>query len=301
MDPLLIGIDLGGTEVKLGAFSNSGEVLEQCSVPTRDGEKEGGVPAFLFETRNGLDGLLARHCSAGPAPRIGVAAPGFVAADGRSIRHMPGRLFGLQGLDWATALGTAHPVPVLNDAHAALLGELWQGSAAGAKNAFMLTLGTGVGGAAVVDGKLLKGHLGRAGHLGHITLDLDGAADICGTPGSLEDAIGNHNIRERTGFETTHALVAAVDAGDEAARDHWLRSVRGLAAGITSLINVLDPECVIIGGGISKAGDTLLQPLQTELDAMEWRPAGHQVRLLRAELGSWAGTYGAAWNVLKEG
>jgi len=297
MDPFLIGIDLGGTEVKLGLFTAAGEMLDQRSVPTRDGETVGGVPAFLFETRNGLAALLEQHCAAGQAFRIGVAAPGFVAADSRSIAHMPGRLKGLQGLDWATALGTADAVPLLNDAHAALLGELWQGAVAGAKNAFMLTLGTGVGGAAVVDGELLKGHLGRAGHLGHITLDANGEPDNCGTPGSLEDAIGNHNVTARSGFETTHALVAAVDSGDPQALAHWTRSVHGLAAGIASLINVLDPESVIIGGGISKAGETLLAPLRAELDSMEWRPAGHAVRIVPAELGPWAGTYGAAWNV----
>ena len=100
----------------------------------------------------------------GGAPEaIGVSAPGLAARDERSIAVMPGRLEGLEGLDWTTFLDSPKPVPVLNDAHAALLGESWLGAAKGFQNVILLTLGTGVGGAAMVDGRLLRGHIGRAG------------------------------------------------------------------------------------------------------------------------------------------
>src|SRR5207249_2187105 len=127
---------------------------------------------------------------------------GLPARDGRSIASMPGRLAGLEGLNWQQWLGLAKPVPVFNDAQAALLGEVWLGAAKGAANAVLLTLGTGVGGAAMVDGRVLRGHLGRAGHLGHVALDPDGPGDIVNTPGSLEDAIGEHTltVRSRGGF-----------------------------------------------------------------------------------------------------
>ena len=114
---------------------------------------------------------------------IGVAAPGLPARDGRSIAFMPGRLPGLEGLDWATFLHASCDVPVLNDAQAALVGETWCGAAKGVRNALLLTLGTGVGGAAIVDGRVLHGHLGRAGHLGHVSLDPAGPLDIVNTPG----------------------------------------------------------------------------------------------------------------------
>src|SRR5207248_10157438 len=149
-----------------------------------------------------------------PAPStpsaVGVSAPGLAAADRRCISHMPRRLQGLEGLDWTEFLGVGRPVPVLNDAHAALLGECWIGAAQGLQNVAMLTLGTGVGGAAMVDGKLLRGHVGRAGHLGHICLNPYGTPGITGTPGSLENAIGNCTIEERTlgRFRSTHDLVA---------------------------------------------------------------------------------------------
>ena len=181
------------------------------------------------------------------------------------------------------------------------MGEVWQGAAAGAKNVILLTLGTGVGGAAMVDGRLLKGHIGRAGHLGHVSLDPDGPPDITGTPGSLEVAIGNCTIRERTGgrYESTLALAAAHAAGDEAAGRLWLQSVKALAAGVAGLINVLDPEIVIVGGGIAAAGAALFDPLRKHLESFEWRPHGRQARVVPAVLGEYAGALGAAWNAMR--
>ncbi len=188
----------------------------------------------------------------------------------------------------------------MNDAHSALTGEAWLGAARGFKNVIMLTLGTGVGGAAIVDGKLLRGHIGRAGHLGHTSLDKDGPPDVTGTPGSLEVAIGNCTIAERSHgrFKTTHDLIAAHHTGDTIATEVWLTSVHLLACAITSFINILDPEAVIIGGGISRAGNTLFGPLQKYLDVMEWRPGGQRAKIIPAQLGEFAGAFGAAYNAL---
>jgi len=213
---------------------------------------------------------------------------------------MPGKLRGLEGLSWTESLKTSHPVPVLNDAHAALLGEVWVGAAIGYRNAVLLTLGTGVGGAIFADGRLYQGHLGRAGHLGHISLNPDGQPDIVGTPGSLEQTIGNATLPERSGgrFTSTRQLVAAHLKGDEKATDVWLRSVYNLAAGITSIINAVDPEVIIIGGGIAQAGPALFDPLERFLETVEWRPQGHRVRIIPAALGDFAGTIGAAYYAL---
>ena len=241
--------------------------------------------------------------SGAPADGIGLSAPGLAAADGRSIVCMPERLQGLEGLDWTKFLGAAKTVPVLNDAHAALLGEAWVGAARGFQNVIMLTLGTGVGGAAMVDGRLLRGQIGRAGHLGHSSLDPDGPPDCAGTPGSLEVAIGNCTVQQRSHgrFQATHDLIAAHLKGDAEATAVWLKSVKALAAAVCSFINILDPEAVIIGGGIARAANALFEPLQQFLEPIEWRPVGQRARILAAQLGEFAGAFGAAANGLRKG
>ena len=187
-------------------------------------------------------------------------------------------------------------MPVLNDAHAALLGEAWKGAAVGYQHVALLTLGTGVGGGILCEGRLLKGHLGRAGHLGHISLNPDGPPDTVGTPGSLEQMIGNSTLaaRSKGRFTSTEELVDAHLAGDAEASDIWLRSVFNLAAGLTSLVNVLDPEVIILGGGIALAGAALFEPLARYMEVMEWRPLGQRVRIIPAALGELAGTLGIA-------
>ncbi len=292
---LAIGIDIGGTQIKAAAFSRAGVLLHRCTAETGDAP---GIspPQFAMNARRLLDELESQ--SDGRANAVGLSAPGLARADGRAIGWMPGRMHGLEGFDWSAWLG--REAPVLNDAHAALLGEVWQGAARGLRHAILLTIGTGVGGAVWADGRLLRGAIGRAGHFGHLCLDPFAPPTITGTPGGLEDWIGNHNITQRTGgrFPTTHQLVAAYEAGDALAAEVWLKSIRALGCAITSLVNVLDPEAVVIGGGIACAGRSLFDPLARVLDEMEWRPGGHRIRVLPAELGEWAGTYGAAWHAI---
>jgi glucokinase len=290
-----IGIDLGGSSVKAIAVTPAGESLDKFN-ESFDPEAR----MQFAETIRKLVERIERERGAAPA-RIGLSAPGLAARDGRSIAYLPERLEGLVGLDWSQFLGQAQPVPVLNDAHAALVGEAWLGAARGLQNVIMLTLGTGVGGAAMVDGRLLRGHTGKAGHLGHTCLDPDAPPDICGTPGSLENAIGNCTIQERSGgrFATTHELIAAHAAGDAEATRVWLRSVKALACAISTFTNVLDPEAVVIGGGIARAGDLLFKPLREMASAVEWKVCGHEVKILPAQLGELAGAYGAAFNALR--
>ncbi|WP_414660314.1 ROK family protein [Horticoccus sp. 23ND18S-11] len=290
------GIDIGGTQVKAVAVTDAGEVRQRAMRATRDGE------AGAAEWIAGARGLLADFSSAeGNAPAaIGVGAPGLVASDARSIAHLPGKLAGLVGLDWTAALDRTTIVPVLNDAQAALLGEAWIGAARDRRHVVMVTLGTGVGGAVLNDGRLLRGAIGRAGHLGHMSLDPSGPASITGMPGAIEVWMGDCTVAARTGgrFSTTAELVAAHRAGDAAASAIWLRSVRALACAIGSWINLFDPEVVVIGGGIALAGDALFVPLARELDAIEWRPGGHRVPIVAAALGEWAGAIGAARHAL---
>jgi glucokinase len=303
----VLGIDLGGTSIKAVAVTPAGELLAQQNVSFVDQDMEWAVKTRALVKRFQAEDffIAGKNMETGATPVLrclGLSAPGLAAADGRGIAFMPGRLLGLEGLDWTDYLGAAQPVRVLNDAHAALLGEVWLGAARGLKNVCLLTLGTGVGGAAMVDGHLLRGAMGRAGHLGHTVVDWLGPRDTCNAPGSLELFIGNKTIHERTGgrFATTHALVAAVESDDKAAEAMWLKSVRALACAVASFVNILDPEAVILGGGIARAGRTLFEPLQKFLDEVEWQPGGRRVQLLPAQLGEMAGAFGAAAHALKK-
>ena len=289
----ILGIDLGGTHVKGLVVDEWGRVHAEDTRPTEDG----AAGAWRDNVRRVVAGLQGRFPTIAVA---GLCAPGLASRDEKMIVSMPGRLQGLEGLDWSNELRL--PTVVLNDAHAALLGEVWLGAARGGTNVLMVTLGTGVGGAAMVDGRLLRGHLGRAGHVGHLSLDPAGEPDIVRTPGSLEDAMGDCTVDQRSGgrFATTRELVAAVIAGDEAARAVWERSTGALGAALAGLINVLDPQMIVLGGGIAAAGEVLFRPLAVALDRMEWRLGATGVALVPAKLGAQAGAFGAVYRALQK-
>jgi len=290
-----IGVDLGGTNIKIVVITSEGHVLDYLTCDTADAEG-----SWAQTIKHQLE--LVQHKRGNAPCHIGLAAPGLAARDGRSIAYMQGRLQGLEGFAWQDFLETRSPVVVLNDAHAALLGEVWQGAAKGFRNVVLLTLGTGVGGAVLVEGRLIKGQIGRAGHLGHVSVNSDGTPDIVNTPGSLEQMIGNYNVAERSAgkFTSTRKLVEAHLGGDQDATAIWLRSIFHLAAAIASFINAFDPEIVIVGGGIAQAGRALFEPLRKELDRFEWRPMGHQVQVIPAALGEKAGAIGAAYHAILE-
>jgi glucokinase len=289
----ILGIDLGGTHVKGLVVDEWGRVYAEDTRPTEDG----AAGVWRDNVRRVVAGLQGRFPTIAVA---GLCAPGLASRDEKMIVSMPGRLQGLEGLDWSSELRL--PTVVLNDAHAALLGEVWLGAARGGTNVLMVTLGTGVGGAAMVDGRLLRGHLGRAGHVGHLSLDPAGEPDIVRTPGSLEDAMGDGTVGRRRGgrFATTRALVAAVITGDEAARAVWERSTGALGAALPGLINVLDPLMIVLGGGIAAAGEVLFTPLTAALDRMEWRIGATGVALVPAKLGAQAGAFGAVYRALQK-
>ena len=283
-----IGIDIGGTYIKAVAVLPDGGELSRSlrSTPTERDALVAAVREVIEGHREGVgDGLLA--C-------LGISSPGLADREARSIRWMQGRMEIVQGLDWTTELGTR--VSVLNDAHAATLGEAWLGAARGYSDVVLLTLGTAIGGGILVGGELLRGHLGRAGHLGHLCLDVDGPQDICSTPGSLEDAVADCGVKARTNgrFRTTREVVEAAAEGNEEAGRTWARSIRSLACGVASMINAVDPEVVVLGGGIAKAGDALFEPLREVLNEVEWRPTDVAVRVVPAQLGDLAGAFGAA-------
>lgn len=287
-----IGIDLGGTNIKFLATDAKANIIQEVCCETED--THGSTSSWAERIAETIDNIESQQRR--PAHWIGVSAPGMTDREKRSIISLPGRLNGLEHLDWTTFLGREETVPVLNDAHAALYGESWSGSASEYKNVIFITLGTGVGGAFSINGQLQSGFLGRAGHFGHSCLNPDMPLDIKNSPGSIEMMIGECTIKERTKgyFNSTKELVNAHLSGDQSASEIWLRSVYHLACALSTFINILDPEVILLGGGISKAGDALMEPLKTYMDKVEWRPQGHKVPIKFATLGNRAGALGAA-------
>jgi glucokinase len=289
MDSATIGIDLGCTHIKAVLVKQDGNVLHEL----REDTDEQNDRHWKQRVAQRISDL--KQQSPLPIIGIGLSAPGLASADNTCIDFMPGRLPGLENYNWSEAIGER--VYVVNDAHAALMAEAIFGAARNLRHAILLTLGTGVGGGILIDGKLYQGIAQKAGHLGHATVDADDPRkDVTNMPGSLEDAIGNHTLYERSNgrYSNTLDLVRDYESGAAYAADIWLTSVRKLAVGIASFINILSPEAVILGGGISKAGDSLLNPLRQYLSEYEWRPGQPPTPIRLAEFSDVAGALGAA-------
>lgn len=287
--PAAIGIDIGGTQIKGVVLSADGEVRHSHLMPTLD-DAEG---RWRDQVREVFDTLRRMHGA--DIPVAGISAPGLANASNTAIAHMPGRLSGLVGLEWSPWLGL--PCTVLNDAHAALLAEAAHGAMAGFRHGLLLTLGTGVGGAVMVDGRLYQGQSQMAGHFGHTALNADDdEVSLLGMPGSLEYALGNYSVprRSRGRFQDTRDILAAMRSGDAFAQWLWLDMVRKLAVFIASAANGLSPEVVCLAGGVTQAGDSLREPLERLLEVYEFRPDGVRTQLRFARFGDMAGAIGAA-------
>jgi glucokinase len=283
-----IGIDLGGTRIKGSAVDTDGNILHRLYTPTYDGD--GAVwKHAVADTVNDLLGKIG-----GDESVIGISAPGLPSEDNTMISYMPGRMQGLENFSWNDFL--QRPTYVLNDAVAALIAEATSGAAKNKKHVVMLTLGTGVGGAILIDGKPYQGAFNKAGHFGHMVINDGGDFDVTGMPGSLEDCIGNFTVEKRSNgrFSSTEDMLTAYRSGDPLAKEVWLRSVRQLAIGIASITNILSPETIVLGGGIAEAGDFLFEPLNEYMQEFEWRTGGNKVEIVRAVYGDLAGTIGAA-------
>jgi len=283
----VIGIDLGGTAIKLGRFDRQGNCSQSITIPTPQPPDPQAVLAVMLEAIAQLD--IEK-----PVVAIGVGTPGPADATGRIAIYA----INLKGwiniplADWLEAK-TGKPTVVGNDANCAGLGEHWIGAGQPFKNLVVLTLGTGVGGAVILDGKLFVGRAGTAGELGLITLNPDGAECNSGNHGSLEQHVSVRAIRRRAGLEAEE-LGRRAERGDEEAIAFWQSYGRDLGIGITSLIYVLTPEAVIIGGGVCQSYEFFFPAAWAEIERRVVGYSRLDVKLLRAELGNQAGMVGAA-------
>lgn len=293
----VIGVDLGGTAIKLAQFAQDGTLLSSLEVPT----PQPATPAAVTEA---IAGAIRQLDPSGDVIAIGIGTPGPVDASGR-IARVAINLDGWENVPLADALEGQlnRPVVLANDANCAGLGEAWMGAGRRFRNFLLITLGTGVGGAVILDGNLFVGPSGTGGELGLITLDPNGHPCNSGNDGSLEQHVSVQAIRRRTGLEP-HELAAKARAGDPDAIAFWATYGQELAAGLASLIYVLTPEAIAIGGGISASADLFFPALMAELERRVLPSSREGLEILVAELGNQAGCVGAArlaWNRARGG
>ncbi len=286
-DQQVIGVDLGGSAIKLGRFTQPGECLADLTVPT----PQPATPEAVIAAMAAAIATLDPHRD---AMAIGVGTPGPADAAGR-VARVAINLAGWHDVPIADQLEaqTGRPVTVANDANCAGLGEAWLGAGRPFQDVLTLTLGTGVGGAIILNGGLFVGRTGTAGELGLITLNPEGPPCNSGNRGSLEQYCSVQAIERETGL-TPATLYDKAQAGDQGAIAFWQTYGRGLGAGLASLVYVLTPEAVIIGGGISAAADLFLPTTLAELETRVLPSSREGLQLLVAELGNQAGMVGAA-------
>ena len=303
----VIGVDLGGTKLLAGAVDRDLAVYHRASRWSRSQSTE-----ELLDTVAGAVVEVRDACEA-EVLGVGFGIPSFMDLKtglAGATAHLP-----LEGVPFRDVMAErlALPTFVLNDATLAMLAEHRAGAARGADHAVMLTLGTGIGGGLVVDGRLVVGARGAAGEPGHMVVDLDGPACACGGNGCLETlasgtALGREGARVARaapdsalgralagGREITGALVTELaHDGDRAARDVVALVGMRLGVGIANLVNLLNPSVVVIGGGVVAAGDMLLEPARTVVRERALPPSRDEVRIVPSAFGAESGMLGAA-------
>jgi glucokinase len=291
-----LGIDVGATNVKWAAVeTDGGTVLARGREPTAAQRGPEAVLARLGE-------LARTVAETHRVERIGLALPGPLDLErGRTVflPNMPGwrDIPVAEGLAAAAGL----PVALLNDARAFTLAEHRLGAGRGARTMVGITLGTGVGGGVIAEGRLLLGLNGTAGEIGHQTLEPGGLPCPCGNTGCLEQYASGPAIARAAGAATAEAVTIAAREGDPNALAALEQAGTYLGLGIANVALAVGPEAVVVGGGVSAAGDLILQPACRELRRRVTVMPVERIHLVRAELGDHAGALGAAlWASARE-
>ena len=291
---LFIGVDIGGTKVLAAAVSSTGRVLRTAR-RTTPGRR---VESSLVE--DALTEAVQEVAGARRPAAIGIAAAGFVDAQGERVRFAPHLPWRDEGVRARLAERWSAPVVLDNDANCAARAELTHGAVGGAQDALVITLGTGIGGAVVLDGAVHRGYNGMAGEFGHMQVVPEGRECECGGTGCWEQyCSGNALVRfvhdQGADHLTGPMVTEAAEAGDPMALAAFASVGEWLGVGAANLVAAFDPEIVVVGGGLSAAGDLLLEPARAALRASLVGAAHRTVPpVVRAGLGPEAGAIGAA-------
>jgi glucokinase len=313
MEKWLVGVDLGGTTIKISFITLDGHIVEKWEIPTNIEEDGKHIVSDIAQSIDAkLDQLSEKREK---LAAIGMGAPGFIDMKTGFIYHAVNigwRNYALKDeLEKATGLS----VTVDNDANIAAIGEMWRGAGDGEGNLLMVTLGTGVGGGIIVNGHIMHGTNGMAGEIGHITSIPEGGASCnCGKSGCIEtiaSATGIARIaKEKAANDSSSSLneilknngelkakdvAEAAENGDQAAIDTLDAVAYHLGLVIANLSNSINPGKIVIGGGVSKAGDVLMSRLEKEFKRFALPRVAEGATLTVATLGNDAGVIGGAW------
>lgn len=307
--PLAIGIDFGGTTIKMGVIQGDSLIDSAPPIATQDFD---GPELLIDAMVRVIQQLRARHqgiCA------IGVGMPGFVDFENGVVHNLT-NVRGWVEIPLKKWLfeKTSLPTVVENDANCMAYAEWKRGAGRGLKHLVAITMGTGVGGGIIVNGQMVRGARYGAGEIGQTSIDYQGRSGAYGNRGALEDYVGNNEIAAdaRNAYEakgiyknisdcSPAALAHAASQGDEIALQLWDDIARKLATTVMNCCWLLNPEAIVVGGGVAKAGDLLLRPLEKHLFAQLSGPFKDHLRILPACFGSEAGMVGAATLALEEG
>jgi len=318
-DDLVLGVDLGGTKILTAVTNSQGKMLshDHSITPAKKGH-EAVIQSILESAHRALEqaDVVISELTA-----VGIGAPGlsnpetgilFTSPNLPGWRNVPLRDIIQERLGKKTF--------VINDANAAALGEFYFGAARGIRNFIYITLSTGIGGGIVIDGKIYSGAIGAAGEVGHMTIDDEGPICNCGNRGCWETLASGtalakearHRIKEGVATSileyaegdvekvTAQVIYSAAERGDSLAKELIARTGYYVGVGLANLINIFNPELIVIGGGLSNIGDMLLEPAFEVAEERAYKEAFQAVRFASAGLGRNSGVLGAAAFALQE-
>lgn len=301
-DRLALGLDIGGTSCRFALMDRTGRLYDTRDIPTN--AREGGerLMARLLQTAGQFLREAELTLTGAPVAGIGIGSAGQIDFSTGACRHATEALPGWTGMPIAERFRTAFGLPVWveNDANAAALAEQQFGAGRGLADVICLTLGTGIGGGVISGGRIVRGAHSAGGELGHVPVEFGGAPCACGSTGCLEayaSATGILRMAREAGVAaaSTKQVYQLAAAGDPAAVAVTQRAARYLAQGIVAMVAAFDPQAVLIGGGVSQAGDLLFAPLRQHLEGHPFVRGRCEVR--PCALGPDAGVIGAAAQV----
>jgi len=300
MAKFAIGIDLGGTYTKLALVSSSGKILRRARLSTQDHVSRDSLLGAIASEIGVI--MKKARLTRRQVKGVGIGVPGLVDFS-RGVVYDLTNVRGWKNTPVKRLLENKLKIPVLadNDVNVMALGECKFGAGKGARNAVCITLGTGVGGGIIIDGGIYRGSTFSAGEVGHMPLKEEGLSCNCGGYGCLERYVGNRHISEEfrsikggDSLLSPESISIAARKGDKASIELWDRVGKRIGTTLAGIVNLLNPEKIIIGGGVAEAGELVFGPIRKTVKRRAMPVPGRAVRILKAKLGNDAGVIGAA-------